>query len=278
MRICCLGDVHYHGGDFDYLVKDFTRGFAEVCRGVDAIVVVGDITSSGRLDYADDVLRAIKMALRDVGLLNTPILVVPGNHDIYLTREEMERGLDSLQKLSKFNSLVESANCVALMEKPLKIGGSGFVGTIGWYDYSFAPQWLKLPIDAYRKKVFGTTVWADKEFVKLPFSDEEFVKMLLDKFEKQIREMYNSVDRIVVVMHHLPFRELVYYKHIPEWDYFSTFMGSEAFGKVIKEYNNKIKLVLYGHSHNGIDTRTCKEVDNIKCCNCASPKPTAIEV
>lgn len=265
MRICCLGDIHYYGQRSD--LELLTQRIESVCGSADAMVVVGDLTSSGRLDHMREVLEAVRDAAG--GIL---VLVVPGNHDIYVAWDEVERGVNSLLKLSIFNSLVENIGCIALMKKPFIIDNVGFVGSIGWYDYSFAPQWLNLPLDTYREKAFGLSIWADREFVKLPFSDEEFTITLLERFEEHIREVYSAVEKIVAVMHHVPFRELVHYKLIPEWDYFSTFMGSESFGHVIKKYD-KVKLVLYGHSHNGVDTGFCKELHGIKCCSCASPIP-----
>ncbi len=275
MKICCLGDIHYHGSYSD--LDELTKNVEKECNNVNAIVVVGDLTSRGRLDYAEDVLIAIRIALGGARRFKVPILVVPGNHDIYLTPEELKERIDSETKLSRFNDFVEKLGYVALMKKPFILGNVGFVGSIGWYDYSFAPQWLNLPLEAYRKKAFDSKIWADREFVKLLFSDEEFTLKLLDNFEKHIKEIYDKVDKVVVVLHHVPFMELVHYKQVPEWDYFSAFMGSERFGHVIKKYGSKIKLVLYGHSHNGINTE-CKNVEGIKCCNCASPIPMLIEV
>ncbi len=68
----------------------------------------------------------------------------------------------------------------------------------------------------YRKKTYGPYVWMDREFIKLPFTDEEFTLYLLDKLEDDIREVYDQVDKIVVVMHHIPFRQMVTYKLNPE--------------------------------------------------------------
>ena len=135
-----------------------------------------------------------------------------------------------------------------------------------------------MKLEDFREKAFGGYIWADRDFVELPMSDEEFTLMLLNRFEEHIKEIYGGVEKIVTVMHHLPFRELVHYKFRPEWDYFSTFMGSEAFGHTIRKYRDKIKLVLHGHQHNEVETNVCKNVENIECCNCASPKPLTIEL
>jgi len=270
VKLCCFGDIHLDGSR--RVLDGLRRELEEACGDVDAAVIVGDLTASGRLDLAKELLRIVREALDPV-----PIMVVPGNHDIYVSAEESAAGVNSLMKLSAFNSLVERMGCVALMKRPFAIGSIGFVGSIGWYDYSFAPQWLNLPLEAYREKAYGLYIWTDREFVKLSMSDEEFALELLNRFEQQIEEIESSVDRIVAVLHHLPFRELVTYRIESSWDYFSTFMGSEAFGYAIEKHR-KIRAVLYGHSHDGVETRTCREVRGVKCCNCASPKPIVVEV
>ncbi len=269
MRVCCFGDLHYYGVWRD--LERLARNVESECFEADVVVIVGDITASGDLTQLEEVLGMVKEVVEPI-----PILVVPGNHDIYVTADEVSRGINSLLKLSLFNELVERLGCVALMRKPFIIHDVGFVGSMGWYDYSFAPDWLGPGIDDFREKAYGFHIWADREFIKLPFSDEEFTLRLLNTFEDHVKRIFNSVDKIVAVLHHLPFRELVYYKLRPEWDYFSTFMGSEAFGYVIRKYT-KVKLVLHGHQHDGVETEVCREIYGIECCNCATPVPSVIE-
>jgi len=268
--VCCLGDIHYAGGR--RVLEELAEGLEEECVDADVVAVVGDLTADGDLAKAREVLETITEALRGV-----PVLVVPGNHDIYLGPEEVGAGMNSLMKLSAFNSLVEELGCIALMRRPIALGSTGFVGSMGWYDYSYAPTWLGLPLEAFREKAFGLYIWADRDYVRLPMSDEEFATLLASELERSIESIEKDVETIVAVLHHVPFRELVHYRLEPSWDYFSTFMGSQALGNVI-ERHSKIRTVLYGHSHNGVDTRTCRHVKGIKCCNCASPHPLAIEL
>jgi len=119
-----------------------------------------------------------------------------------------------------------------------------------------------------RAKAFGLYTWADRDYIKLPFSDEEFTLMLLNRFEEHVKHVYSGVNRIVAILHHVPFRKLVKYELEPGWDYFSTYMVSESFSYVIKKYSVKIRVALYGHQHDDVGTMICKEVEDIKCCNC----------
>ncbi len=274
MKICCFGDLHYSGSR-KWLSGFIESSVASVCNGedVDVAVVVGDVTGYGDLEHLREVLELLRRELE------APyIMVVPGNHDIYVTDEEVSRGINSLLKLSMFNGLAEKLGCIALMKRPFILGSTAFVGSIAWYDYSFAPDYLGLTIEDFRAKAFGLYTWADRDYVRLPFSDEEFTLYLLEKFEEDIKKVYGSVEKIVAVLHHVPFRKLVRYRLEPSWDYFSTFMGSESFGYVIKKYSDKVRLVVYGHQHDGVVTRTCKNAGSIKACNCASPIPLVLEV
>ena len=52
-----------------------------------------------------------------------------------------------LTKLHRFNDFVKGLGCAALMERPYIVDRVGFVGSIAWYDYSFAPEWLGLSLE-----------------------------------------------------------------------------------------------------------------------------------
>ncbi|RLE61891.1 MAG: hypothetical protein DRJ38_10655 [Thermoprotei archaeon] len=74
------------------------------------LVVVGDITGNGGLGFVFEVLTEIRDAV------GAHVLVVPGNHDIYLSFHEKGEKVNSLLKLSMFNDLVENIGCYALMK------------------------------------------------------------------------------------------------------------------------------------------------------------------
>ena len=133
MKICCLGDIHY-AGSISWL-NSLVDSIIDACAGTDVAVIVGDITSNGSLDCLHEFLSLLKGALPV-----RHVLVIPGNHDIYVMPEEVEEGIDSLKKLQLFNNLVENLGCIPLMKRPFILSNVGFIGNIGWYDYSFAPS------------------------------------------------------------------------------------------------------------------------------------------
>ena len=65
--------------------------------------------------------------------------------------------------------------------------------------------------------------------------------------EKDIKKIQNQVGQIVVVTHHLPFKEAVVLKD-RQFNFFNAFMGSTRIGDLIDRYE-KIKTVIYGHNH-----------------------------
>ena len=101
MKLCCFGDLHYSG------FREWLRGIlentiADTCSECDATIIVGDVTGVGNLDHLREALELIKEYLDPL-----PVMVVPGNHDIYVSPQEQDRGNNSLLKLSLFNDLVE---------------------------------------------------------------------------------------------------------------------------------------------------------------------------
>jgi len=111
-----------------------------------------------------------------------------------------------------------------------------------------------------RAKAFGLYTWADRDYIKLPFSDEEFVLMLLNRFEEHVKHVYSGVNRIVAILHHVLFRKLVKYRLEPSRDYFSTYMVSGSFSYVTKKYSDKIRVTLYGHQHDDVGTMISRKL------------------
>ena len=49
-------------------------------------------------------------------------------------------------------------------------------------------------------------------------------------------------------MHHLPCRQLVWYRDDANWDFATAFLGSQQFGDILRDFPS-INLCLCGHSH-----------------------------
>ena len=66
-----------------------------------------------------------------------------------------------------------------------------------------------------RAKAFWLYTWADGDYIMLPFSDEEFTLKLLNRFEEHVKHVYNGINRIMAILHHMPIRKLIKYRLKP---------------------------------------------------------------
>jgi len=199
---------------------------------------------------------------------NGPRLFVAGNHELWthgpdsegVFREELPRRVRAL-------------GWRWLQEEPFVAGGVAVVGSLGWYDYSFAQASLGIPRRFYERKVspgvaerlaeYADLVerrddvspaawdiiarWNDGRFVKLPVSDEAFLDQQLTQLRSQLEELRDA-ETIVAAIHHLPFRQLLPPLHNAQWDFAKAYLGSERIGHLLLQFPS-VKHVLCGHSH-----------------------------
>jgi hypothetical protein len=92
------------------------------------------------------------------------------------------------------------------------------------------------------------TVWMDGLRVRLPFSDAEFTEQLVERCRRHLDQVNGRARRIVAVIHHLPFVELVRRQGLVNWQFANAFMGSRRFGELLLEYP-RISHAFCGHSH-----------------------------
>lgn len=205
--------------------------------------------------------------------VDMPKLFISGNHDLWV-----EKGNDSLMKyLVSIKEACNDAGFHYLDHEPYILNKVGFVGNIGWYDYSFKCkttfipeglkllknntsryiQWEELRDDDYEFKVllgeldgnlFKVTSWNDKDFIHWSFSDKDFTRRCLFQIQKHLEMVRKKVKHIVFCSHHIHFQEGILQKNKVQWDFNNAFMGSNEIGQtVLKE--EKLRLVLFGHSH-----------------------------
>lgn len=198
-------------------------------------------------------------------------LLVPGNHCLWCRGDETS--LDRYERI--IPALASEEGFTVLDHNPQVLGRTGLVGSVGWYDYSFADPGLGLPEDFYRAKLAPGAAaylggheqllqrheatlterhysmgvrWMDGVHVKLGMSDEEFVVLLAKKLRAQIEDIAPRVDRVVAFIHHLPFRDLVPQGRPARFAFAAAYMGADVLGQVLME-NPKVSHVYCGHSH-----------------------------
>jgi len=260
MRILATADLHYNISRSKQAVRRLADEM--LAAGGDVLILAGDIAGAQLTDFEE--------ALYLFADFKGAKLFVPGNHDLW--------ALDGESSLDRWQRLLPQAAAkygfTMLDRDPVVLEGLAFVGSVGWYDYSFRLRELRVPMRFYRAKVgpgaaMGlsryrhllkdgsdllrrhvgiTTIWNDGRNVKLPCSDRVFTRHLLQTLQRHLEQVSGEVETIVAAVHHLPHKELVWYRGDDGWDFAAAFLGSGRFARLFKRYE-KVRLCFCGHSH-----------------------------
>jgi 3',5'-cyclic AMP phosphodiesterase CpdA len=226
---------------------EFVRELAAVAAAdrPDVVVIAGDVCNG--TERLEPTLRLFADAAK-------ARIYVPGNHELWAQTEgepqARERYFQELPRIAR------AAGFHALVREPLVVEDVGFVGTMGWYDYSFAD-----PADGYSRaelesKSRDGLQWMDARFVRWtgkggrPLSDPEVADLLLEDLRDQIEALAETPLRtMVLVTHHLAFRGLVPPVFVDgHLRFFRAFLGSERFGEAARA-EPRIALAFAGHVH-----------------------------
>ena len=261
MKILVTADLHYEVSRSRRPARELAR---EACaEGGDAIVLVGDTAGadfrwlSGALGLFDD-FSGLK-------------LMVVGNHCLWSRDSE-----DSIDRYERTIPQVASEHGFTVLDHdPVVIASVALIGSVGWYDYSFADRSLGIPEEFYKAKVApGAAIqmdshreliethrggltprslqirsrWMDGSYVRLGMSDEAFCERATDRLNKQCIEVSPKVDRIIAFVHHVPFAELLPGDHGDRVAFARAYLGAEMLGNTLLEFP-KVSDVYCGHSH-----------------------------
>ena len=244
-KIIVLSDIHWDYKDNKSLWIEYLDKLKN--NNYDILLNCGD-TSSYNEQYIE--------ALKECSNICKNILTVQGNHDVWLREED--NGINSWEKYLNRNKLISDMGFHSLDSNPYIINKIGFVGNMGWYDYSFKDKivydkYIKNDPMAYylyfHKKIFpdGLARWNDAIMVDWGKNDREMTKYFSDLLEKDIIKIENDCDIICVILHHVPISRMLVKKD-DHWNMGNAFSGSKIFGDIIKRHN-KIKYVFCGHTH-----------------------------
>jgi len=235
MRILATADLHFgRNPSWDNATQALAR---EMCSaGGDVLLIAGDTAT-----FVDG-LHGKCLALFD-GFKGVKALVA-GNHDLW-TQDG-----DSYQLYAeRLPRVARDCGFVCLDEAPLYVDGVAFVGSVGWYDYSFRNPALQIPHAYYEEKRFpGAFVWNDGNFVKWRFSDPEFTDLVVKRLAQHLTEVSPRAKSVITVTHHIAFASML----VPQRDVLRTFgnafMGSERLGATLLEHE-KVRYHICGHTH-----------------------------
>jgi putative phosphoesterase len=236
MRIGITSDIHT---DISPANHKIIKHLADVAKhnDLDVFIICGDISPSP-LKFSQTI-----SAFQD---LPCKKLLVAGNHDIWITNTNSD--ITSYQKYDLITAICKEHDFHHLGNSPVITDKVGFCGTIGWYDYSFKSDKYPISEKSYMQKTFGGSVWNDVNFARWKAPDPNVAKKFEDDLQEQIDSIRDQVSRIMVITHHVPFRECVTYRNELPWDFFSAFMGSEGLGEIC--FNEPLVThTVFGHTH-----------------------------
>jgi 3',5'-cyclic AMP phosphodiesterase CpdA len=258
MRLIVTADLHYN--------HPRSRASAVECieainrAGGDALLLVGDtaVADGTALEECLGLFR-----------FDGPKLFVAGNHELWTSGPDSHALFtDDLPRR------VRALGWHWLQTEPFVAGTLAIVGSIGWYDYSFAPADLGIPHRFYAAKTSpgaashlggghldllsriddisprGLEIvarWNDGRFIKLGRSDEQFLDELLAQLEAQLA-FVSGAAQVVAAIHHVPLKELLPPVGGGRWDFAKAYLGSPRLGELVRSYRN-VKYILCGHSH-----------------------------
>lgn len=263
MRLLITADLHYNHLKSKPLAEELIDTMN--AAGGDVLLVIGDTATA-----AGDALEQCLSRFHFAG----PKLFVAGNHELWTTEGDSESLLNE-----ELPRRVRALGWHWLQTEPFVREGIGVVGSIGWYDYSFAQENLGIPWRFYANKISPGAAarfsqyaslfepkddisplardiiarWNDGRFVKLSRSDEAFLQELLNNLERQL-DLLKQVRHIVAAIHHLPFSELLPPPHSAQWDFAKAYLGSRKIGELLLRYPN-IRHVFCGHSHLAMEAK-----------------------
>ncbi|MEQ8187792.1 MAG: metallophosphoesterase [Candidatus Eremiobacterota bacterium] len=234
MKIIATCDLHYGLKKWG---NDSTKEIARLVTNSDAdvFIIAGDIGEG---------LQNFEACLELFEGFRGHKLIVPGNHDLWSKEGQSFRIYSEILK-----EICENCGFHYLDTGPFILDKIGFVGNIGWYDYSFKLEELDIPIKYYEEKYLPKVVrWNDRRFIKWNYNDYEFLGLLLDKMEQHIQHIYEHVETIIGVTHHMPFEHMIRKTNYMSWDFARAYLGSKKIGDLYLNYE-KIKLAICGHNH-----------------------------
>lgn len=267
MRISVFADLHY-----PVSLKDPKELDSQPWREADVLALAGDMVNN----FNSDRLAAV---LDYFSSFPGEKLFIAGNHEIWTTEGDPEEIYRKELKL-----LADAYGFHYLDDSPRILGNIGFVGNMGWYDYSLALKSFPLPDDLiileednpedpdgfretnkrwenlgpedYRKKRMGwkengktlLTVWNDRAYVKWPYRDEDFLDRCLSKTKGELDAVSKKAEKIVVINHHAPFAGFLREPQNLAKAFEMAFLGSRRLGELYLRYP-KVKLCISGHIH-----------------------------
>lgn len=247
MRIALTADLHWgHGGRGDAATRALVRELASIAP--DTLVLAGDVGTG----------RHWSECLQLFADLPCRKLVLPGNHDLW-TELPSPDSLDLYQH--RLPLTTELCGFHYLDGRPYVTpeGTEAILGSINWYDYSFAPPELFEEFSEARRmlhrKLFPMGRHNDGVYVQLGMDDAAFTELVVAQFRRDLESLPETVERILVAQHHPPVEALFYPSPLTQdyqW-FWRAYTGNRAMQEAVLA-DERIRWIVCGHTHYAVST------------------------
>ncbi|HKB41930.1 MAG TPA: metallophosphoesterase [Gemmataceae bacterium] len=184
--------------------------------------------------------------------------LVPGNHDVWVTEDD-PRGDSYRVYREHLPRLSAEYGFHYLDDGPLLLPEArlAVVGSMNWYDYSFAIEALRrrFPAELHRlqSKRFSRVQHNDANFVRWAFDDVGFTREVTAALERHLQNALKQVPKAIVTTHHPPFYGLGFPRLLPPltmdsllWD---AFLGNRTAEELLAKHAASVPFAFCGHTH-----------------------------
>ena len=206
-------------------MSDLHMEFAENSRYIkhNEFPVTGDVlVLAGDTFYLNNTVAPLSKFWKWASANYRQVLLVPGNHEYYQFCDVMERGLQWKWMLKD--------NVGIYQNQVVRIDNTDFILSTLWSNISPQEEYF---------------VWKGlNDFRQTKYKGK--LLFCLDFVRKSVVE--STAEKIVVVTHHLPTRQVVAPQHLDS-------LINSAFATELGDFiaNSRIDVWIYGHSHTNID-------------------------
>ncbi|MBU3851994.1 MAG: metallophosphoesterase [Candidatus Paralactobacillus gallistercoris] len=167
--------------------------------------------------------------------LQTQVYFIAGNHDMRhgVTYDELNQSLSPLYINHRLITIPHTNYAI--------------IGNNGWYDYSFADQFLMKKSVSFKR--WKKALWFDG-MIKQPLSDAQRLAVDLNDLRNKLTYVRQHQMQAIIATHFVPHQNFMIYGYDrPQWDMINAYLGSRKTEALLNEYHDVVKVVAFGHLH-----------------------------
>ena len=256
VKILAVSDIHL---DEDENLLLHQKTLDEITsKTPDILLIGGDI---------GETKETIEATLKQLSKMQCIKLAYLGNHELR-TLKNSKFG----NHYQEMKDLFEKHNFHLLDYEPFIYQGIGFVGNIGWFDFSL-----------YRGQYFesDSSQVTEYHYQKYPtqISPTKFTDECITQIQKHLKKIEHNCNQIILGIHHIAFPEFLKYGHSQLYDLKNLIMGSNKLQELYQ--HPKITMGFCGHTHRSGEIKIKNTYNNqqIPIMNISSdPKKPYVEI